>query len=144
MTNTYEAKLTNETVMSYILGGNATITIKSLVTGVHFTYNVRTSNDNNGTYFVSLLNGSDNENNYAYMGIIRGNVFASAGKVKVHRNAPSVIAFMWVFERIMSKSLTEKVEVWHSGKCGRCGRKLTVVESISSGFGPECITKVGM
>jgi len=32
--------------------------------------------------------------------------------------------------------------VFHEGACGRCGRTLTVPESIASGFGPECIRYV--
>lgn len=35
------------------------------------------------------------------------------------------------------------VEIWHEGKCGRCGRQLTVPESIESGFGPECVKMIG-
>src|SRR5882672_9405186 len=34
------------------------------------------------------------------------------------------------------------IEIWHSGSCGRCGRTLTVPESVLSGFGPECINKM--
>jgi hypothetical protein len=34
--------------------------------------------------------------------------------------------------------------VWHEGRCGRCGRKLTVPESIESGFGPECASILGL
>jgi hypothetical protein len=33
-------------------------------------------------------------------------------------------------------------DVHHEGKCGRCGRKLTVPESVKSGFGPECAGKI--
>jgi hypothetical protein len=33
--------------------------------------------------------------------------------------------------------------VWHEGSCARCGKKLTVPESIESGFGPECV-KLGV
>lgn len=32
----------------------------------------------------------------------------------------------------------DRVEVWHEGSCGRCGRKLTVPSSIETGLGPEC------
>lgn len=35
-----------------------------------------------------------------------------------------------------------KVEVWHEGKCCKCGRKLTVPASIASGIGPECASKM--
>jgi hypothetical protein len=30
------------------------------------------------------------------------------------------------------------LEVWHEGRCGACGRRLTVPESIERGLGPEC------
>jgi len=30
----------------------------------------------------------------------------------------------------------------HEGKCGRCGRKLTVPLSIETGIGPECASKM--
>jgi hypothetical protein len=30
------------------------------------------------------------------------------------------------------------MELWHEGRCGKCGRALTVPESIESGLGPVC------
>ena len=35
-------------------------------------------------------------------------------------------------------SLYPTVKVFHSGKCGKCGKKLTTPESIKSGLGPYC------
>lgn len=32
--------------------------------------------------------------------------------------------------------------MFHAGRCGRCGRLLTTPESIESGLGPDCITKI--
>ncbi|MGQ4872128.1 MAG: DUF6011 domain-containing protein, partial [Candidatus Thorarchaeota archaeon] len=37
---------------------------------------------------------------------------------------------------VYNVALPEKVRIWHEGKCGRCGRRLTVPESIESGYGP--------
>ena len=34
-----------------------------------------------------------------------------------------------------------ELEVWHQGSCGKCGRPLTVPESIASGIGPVCASK---
>lgn len=34
-----------------------------------------------------------------------------------------------------------RLQVWHEGRCGRCGRKLTVPSSIETGLGPECAGK---
>jgi hypothetical protein len=39
--------------------------------------------------------------------------------------------------------MPDGVVIWHEGRCGRCGRRLTVPESIESGYGPECIGKIG-
>jgi predicted metal-dependent hydrolase len=36
------------------------------------------------------------------------------------------------------ESLCPGFNVHHEGKCGRCGRLLTVPSSIESGIGPEC------
>jgi hypothetical protein len=52
-------------------------------------------------------------------------------------DAMVTIAFGWAWRHPDS----DKLEVWHEGRCGRCGRRLTVPESIESGLGPECATK---
>jgi hypothetical protein len=52
------------------------------------------------------------------------------------------VAFAWFWDRLRNGNLPEQVEVHHEGRCGRCGRALTVPESIESGFGPECINHV--
>jgi len=53
-----------------------------------------------------------------------------------------VFEWLWRTRLSTASELPDQVEVWHEGRCARCGRRLTVPESISSGFGPECITKV--
>lgn len=53
-----------------------------------------------------------------------------------------VFAWLWATRLSTGRELPEQVEVWHEGRCGRCGRRLTVPESISTGFGPECVKKV--
>ena len=55
----------------------------------------------------------------------------------------SVQAFIWFLNRIEADKPTDGFEFWHEGKCGRCGRKLTVPESIEAGIGPECAGKGG-
>jgi hypothetical protein len=61
---------TIESARAFALAGNATLTISSLKTGVRFTYKVRQAKDQKtgeltpDMYFVSLLNGPDNENDY--------------------------------------------------------------------------------
>jgi uncharacterized metal-binding protein YceD (DUF177 family) len=69
--------------------------------------------------------------------------FHGGHKARIAATAPSARAFDW-FWRNLSRgvSLEGHVDVDHMGKCGRCGRPLTVPESVRSGFGPECIGKL--
>jgi hypothetical protein len=95
-------------------------------------------------HFVSVLTGPDNTQDYRYLGFMRRGVYFHGGaKAKISRDAPSAKAFDW-FWRIVAQGRDPSFacDVDHLGACGRCGRPLTVPESIRSGFGPECIGKV--
>jgi len=63
-------------------------------------------------------------------------------KTEVSKDSQSVKVFSYIYQKLKEKNLPEFVEFWHEGVCGKCGRKLTVPESIESGFGPECIKRV--
>jgi len=125
----------------FVLAGNATFTVTSLVTGTRFTYKVALS-ESKKFYYVSVLTGPDNWSNYKYLGILNLEgqfYFARPEKAKISKDAPSAKGFEWFWRNLSSN--TEKlsqVKVNHEGKCCRCGRKLTVPESVLSGIGPEC------
>ena len=134
---------------AFMLGGKAYFTLRSVKTGTRFTYRVTEAEPKEGyekygkSWFVSLLNGPDNWSNYQYMGQIRQDrrFYITKGS-KVGADASSARAFSWVWSRLTAGQDINGVEVWHEGKCGRCGRKLTVPESIETGFGPECASKL--
>lgn len=126
---------------TFIKGGNALFTIKNETSGNRFTYKVKKLKDKD-LWFVSVLRGSDNTADYTYMGCLFGDDFRMTRNSKVGRNAPSYKAFRWVWGRILMDNVPECVSIHHKGRCGRCGRVLTVPESIESGFGPECINKI--
>jgi hypothetical protein len=128
----------------FILAGNATFTLVSGKTGTRFTYKVR-ANDEGDVHFVSLLTGPANTDDFTYMGIIRNNEFRRTAKSRVGETAPSFIAFQWFWAYMVQKGrLPVLVGLWHEGRCGRCGRVLTVPESIETGLGPECSSKMGV
>lgn len=110
-----------------------------------------------GKFFVSLLTGPDNESNYSHMGMLvsgktmesfmdNGNppsyVLVTTRNSKVGVEAPSYVAFNWVFEQLQQGKDPQNVEIYHAGKCGMCGRKLTVPMSIQIGIGPECLGRM--
>lgn len=127
---------------AFVLAGNAHFTIVSPKTGTRYTYRVKVLKEGDaaptGPWFASLLTGPDNESCYEYFGTIFANgAYRTSRKSRITDDAPSVRAFAWVWHELTTGSL--RVEFWHEGRCGRCGRTLTVPESIASGFGPICI-----
>lgn len=137
-----------DAIKTFVLAGRATITVRSRATNTRFTYRIRsprTNNRNRPIWFVQLLSGADNENSYQYLGNIYGDhSYRHGRKSRITTDANSARAFNWFWSVIQSgnEALLRQAEVWHEGRCGRCGRKLTVPESIVSGFGPECIHKI--
>jgi hypothetical protein len=145
----HPARLTTASdARQFILAGNATVTLVSVKTGTRFTYSIRVSEDGQ-VHFVALLNGPDNESDFKYLGLIRRDIFWPGRKHPkpgdVGRDAPSMQAFDWAWRRLVKNQTLppDLVEIWHEGRCGRCNRKLTVPSSIASGFGPECVGKLG-
>ena len=123
----------------FVLAGKAIFTIRSKKTGTRFTYKVSKGKDN--LWFVGLLSGPDNNADYQYIGIITSDKkFIRTKRSKVGYEAPSFKAFSWFFSHL--SNFEKQADIYHEGRCGRCGRRLTVPESIESGFGPECINKV--
>ena len=142
-----------EAVSTFIWAGNARFTLRSAKTGLHFTYRVRVKKadailEANGnlspevtTYFVEVLRGPDNTNHFSYAGVMRKpGTFWLTQASRVLRAASSVKALIWFLDAMTHERpvLGKTLEVWHEGRCGRCGRALTVPESIASGIGPEC------
>jgi Family of unknown function (DUF6011) len=129
----------------FMLAGKSTVTLVSQKTGARFTYRISATPDG-AAYFVGLLSGPDNNADYKYLGRISRGIFWPGRKVPkpgdISRDAPSARAFDWAWRALARGTMPEQLEIWHEGRCGRCGRKLTVPESIAQGFGPECVTRI--
>lgn len=135
---------------AFVIGGNATFTLQG--TRERFTFRVRAGDvKQSGPYagrpapfFVSLLTGPDNTTDYAYIGLLdveRGTLRLTKGS-RAGADAPSVQAFNWCMSRLRAGASVAPARVYHLGRCGRCGRALTVPSSIISGFGPECSARM--
>lgn len=138
MSHSHAAKFQTAAVaLQFLLAGRARFTFVSEKTGTRFTFRV-TQRDAQSPHFVSVLTGSDNESAYTYLGtIFEGKVFRATQKSTL-RNAPSFKAFEWAWGYLARGEMPPSMELWHEGRCGKCGRALTVPESIESGLGPVC------
>ncbi|HET9363953.1 MAG TPA: DUF6011 domain-containing protein [Candidatus Angelobacter sp.] len=135
---------TIEEAKAYALAGNATITLESLRTQTHFTYKVRAAKEEREgqgpVHFVQLLtNGSADGGEFNYLGMIQGGVFRLTKASRAGLDAPTVKAFSFFMKLTQ---LHPELIVHHEGRCGRCGRTLTVPDSIRAGIGPECAGKM--
>lgn len=117
---------------SHALAGNAVITIRGNMS--RFTYKIKRSDDGQ-VHFVRVLTGPDNDSHYKFIGtLFKGGNFKHNWRGGIGPEAPSAVAFKW----LVGHWEDARVQVWHEGTCGRCGRRLTVPESIETGLGPTC------
>lgn len=130
----------------FVLAGRAVFTIENTESGNRFTYKVKKKEGPQGIlHFVTVLTGPDNSSDYTYIGtIFGGKEFRITKGSAVTENAPSFKAFKWLWGMLNNgkEGLPEKVKFYHEGRCCRCGRVLTVPESIERGLGPECASKI--
>jgi hypothetical protein len=132
--------------LAYIFAGNSTVTFQSAKTSKWITYRIRKAK-NNRHFAVSVLTGSDNRknDNYTYIGYV--DIFEKSSfwpqRPRPRNVREDVLsAFSWSL-KALDLGGSESLRVYHEGRCGRCGRKLTTPQSILSGFGSECIKHVG-
>lgn len=119
-----------------LFAGKAILTFQSTATQNHYTYKITKAKDKE-LWFCSLLNGPDNYANYQYIGVIDNGKFRTTKASKIDAKALSILAFNYTVVHLLKGDLTD-VNIFHEGRCCRCGKRLTTPESIKSGIGPIC------
>lgn len=138
---------TAEDALAYITAGQARFTLRSRKTGMRYTYRARRTPDSpelNPTFFVDLLKGPANAEDFAYVGLLTERGFSVTKKTRHLADSSYVAALKYMMRGLLDlRRIPTDLEIWHSSKCGRCGRDLTVPESIATGLGPKCASIVG-
>lgn len=116
-------------LLTLLIAGNFTFTVKSLRTEQHYTYQVVRNNEYEDMVWnifpdVGRLVMRDNHIEYD---ILPGRI-----------NENFVKVFTVVFNLMKLNRSHPQMELYSSSKCARCGRKLTTPESLIKGIGPEC------
>jgi hypothetical protein len=158
--DTTQGRLTTaEAVHAYVLGDadrpcqnwtRKSLTLRSATTGARFTYRVKRppGQGPERPWLISILTGPDNTQDYVYLGLLRpqrGSVILQhTAKSGLPRTAPAWLAWEYLTRAVLQGGrMPAALEVFHEGRCGRCGRTLTTPESVALGLGPECAAKVG-
>lgn len=134
--------------LSFLFAGNCIFTIANHGTGNHFTYLVQAPETqrepNRSAHFVKVLTGPDNTKDYSLLGtVFSRSEYRHSYKSAINPKAPSEVVFVWLLARLLNGGLPNEVQIYHHGRCGRCGRVLTVPSSIETGLGPECAARLG-
>jgi hypothetical protein len=147
-------------IRGFILGGNATFSLKSTRSGRHYTYKVQSTkkdksrnwsreNSDRSRFFVSVMIGPDE---FVYIGLLdkfdgsNRYSFYSTQKSRHMKGSPVFDGFAWAWEQldVLNHWPANTIEFWHEGSCCICGRPLTDPESVERGMGPDCAAKEGM
>lgn len=146
----------------FLLGGRALFTLeipKSFADdhGLpdHYTFKVTRKEASERwpeSFFVALLTGPNNEEDYTYMGMLdkaTGSIRLTKASVYNEQSWPyrllarvTSILFGDETEQRIERMRLTGFNLHHEGRCCRCGRTLTVPESIESGIGPECAKRM--
>lgn len=123
----------------FFTAGKAIFTVSN-PKGQRYTFKINKLKDKD-VYFVSLLTGPENTRDYTYLGLLlpdKAEVRLTA-KSKYTEESLPVKVIRWLIKIVWKgQTVPEGYYLNHMGRCGCCGRPLTVPESIESGLGPIC------
>ncbi len=117
---------------------NATVVLKSLKSNKDFTYKIKAFNVRASRYFKIGTEVGYNEFRYTYTFSVYNNIKQNEGYL-MHTEATANAR--WLLNKLYDKnivSILAQVELYHTGKCIKCGRTLTDLDSIEYGMGKHC------
>lgn len=119
------------------------IVVRSKKTGKDVTFRLKSVNNKEWGYsvFIGFEQGYDTYTNCAVYSKRRNKV--SVFKKYLDSDSVMVKASVWVLNKIVIKDLQTLFNVadyYHTGRCVKCGKKLTDLTSIMAGMGSYCRT----
>lgn len=146
--NNLEGKvINNKDALPFILAGKSEFTIQSNNTGKQFAFKMSkqksTASYEDSSEFVYFVSVLQNEKS-TYAGILLYNSKTSlfeyrrGSKGKIEVSDIRIKSLLYILNSLNIGKYDINVTIYHCGKCGRCGKKLTTPESILTGLGPSC------
>ncbi len=140
-----QGKINNDVALNFMLAGKCDVTLVSHKTGNKLTYTISKKKSEYSTndeylYFISVGHAksllyagfivySDIEDKFKFVRGNKGNLNLSDIRVK---------SILYTLNQLNKENYNLGVDIYHCGRCGKCGRKLTDPVSISIGLGPKC------
>jgi len=122
---------------------NGIITLTNPATQGRRTFRIKTQSEDShfapGERIVSLLTGPENTTDYTGFGFVKPD-----GRIKVWRKRRGGVyeTYARMLECLPGLIESGRLQVNYEGHCRRCNRLLTTPESVQSGIGPICATRI--
>lgn len=136
--------------LQFILAGKCEFILHSTKTNEDFKFEMTKQqtkeNENKFIYFLNTLHGYDK----TYAGVIWFNdktqefQFSQGKKGQVASKELNIRSLIFVLNKLLKNETVQYLDVFHTGRCGKCGKKLTTPESILTGLGPTCSKRAGV
>lgn len=158
----YDCHVEQDKAIEFMLAGKAEFILHSTKTNDNFKYKVErkvkregNSNHNKGKekqddndfiYFVHIFEN----HNKTYAGFIvfdkkTGNFNYYKGKAgNIDGTDIRIRSLVFILNKLVREQIVEHLIIFHTGYCGKCGKKLTTVESILTGLGPVCSKRLNI
>ena len=132
-------------IQHYIQGGHGVCTIENPYSLNKYTYAFRKpvheEDFAEGVAFVYVKSGR----NFMYVGMMEPDMkFRKTRKSKYDTDSPEFKGAKYICDCARIKNFHIRMNIYHEGICGCCGRKLTDPSSIRLGIGPGCRRKLGI
>lgn len=131
--------LKTEYLLQFILGGHSEFVVSQKDTDIHIEFKV-TQKIGEEIYFVSYKSTV-----WVYIGLIKFKPYFDFIPVKVTESVkPDTISRAEVFRKLILgisylNKLPNNIEVFYTGRCSVCHRKLSDPDYIKIGIGPTCL-----
>lgn len=128
-----------DTLMKFLTSKKPIFTIKSLATGQHYSYQLKSSTQPlRRTPSVSFVTANPLGSGSTYIGHISWAWLVLSSGVKGDAQHPAFTPLHWYIKQLHKGSVPTAATLEHNGTCGKCGRPLTDPDSIQLGLGPTC------
>ena len=112
------------------------ITVKSLSSGKDFTYRIARSEFKDRWYTQVYIETQYMQ--FRHLGVYKNQGIFKAG---VPVTTPAAQGAGWLLRMVEKgafKTIETQADIYHTGRCLKCGKELTDANSIEAGLGPIC------
>lgn len=142
---TISGEIRLQEALRFMLAGESEFVLLSCKTNRKFRYKLDKKEQ-----FIYWLNTSESNGVFTYAGVLffdeNDNTFkfGKGARGNLTKDDLRVISLLYVLNHLVKNRFDMPLKIYHVGKCGRCGKKLTDPTSILTGLGPICAKQSGV